>query len=129
MNSELSFSRLVPDGVGGSQFKELSVSVTLKTFAPPAQPLSVSELEEASHCGFLHLPVGWVGDMHPSPIRMWIVVLEGEMVFESSAGESRHISPGSALLLEDTTGQGHSSRVVSSRPVTLMAVRLPEHAA
>jgi quercetin dioxygenase-like cupin family protein len=64
--------------------------------------------------------------MHPSPIRMWIFVLEGEMHFEASNGEARHIKPGSALLLEDTEGQGHFSRVVGARAVTLAVVRLPQ---
>ncbi len=56
---------------------------------------------------------------------MWIYVLEGQMDFESSDGDVRRIVPGSALLLEDTTGRGHSSRVVGDSPVTLAAVRLP----
>jgi quercetin dioxygenase-like cupin family protein len=57
---------------------------------------------------------------------MWIFVLEGEMRFEASNGEARDIAPGSALLLEDTAGQGHFSRVLGPRPVTLAVVRLPD---
>ena len=55
-----------------------------------------------------------------------IFVLEGEMHFEASNGQARHITPGSALLLEDTSGQGHLSRVLGNRAVTLAVVRLPE---
>ena len=126
MTIDLSFSRLVSTADGGSRFDAISIPVTLQNFAPPAQPFSVSPLSQASQCGFLHLPADWVGDMHPSPIRMWIFVLEGEMRFEASNGEARHITPGSALLLEDTVGQGHFSRVLGSRAVTLAVVRLPE---
>ena len=64
--------------------------------------------------------------MHPSPIRMWIFVLQGEMHFEASNGDSREIAAGSALLLEDTVGVGHSSKVLGNKPAILAAVRLPE---
>ena len=84
--------------------------MTLQNFAPPAQPFSVSALSPASQYGFLHLPAGWIGEMH----------------FEASNGEARNIAPGSALLLEDTIGKGHFSRVLGSRAATLAVVRLPE---
>ena len=126
MSNDLSFSRLVPESDGGSRFEPIAIQVTLQEFAPPAQSFSVSPLSQAPQCGFLHLPIGWFGEMHPSPIRMWIFVLEGEMLFEASNGDSRSIAPGSALLLEDTVGRGHVSRVLGDRPVTLAIVRLPE---
>jgi hypothetical protein len=126
MSSTLSFSRLVPTPDGGSRFETLEVSLVLKDFAPPAQPFSVSSLATATQTGFLHLPPGWIGEMHPSPIRMWIFVLEGQMHFEASNGDGRQISPGSALLLEDTVGRGHFSRVIGHLPATLAVVRLPD---
>jgi hypothetical protein len=92
----------------------VTVPVTLQNFAPPASPFSVSTLEPASQCGFLYLPVGWAGEMHPSPIRMWIFVLQGEMHFEASNGDSRTIVAGSAVPLEDTIGIGHVSKVLGS---------------
>ena len=53
-------------------------------------------------------PPGWVGEPHPSPIRMWIFVLQGQMRFEASNGEVRDIAAGDGLRLEDTSGVGHS---------------------
>ena len=126
MTSKLLFSRLVADADGSSHFEPVDIPVTLQDFAPPAQPFSVSALAPASQCGFLHLPAGWVGEMHPSPIRMWIFVLAGEMLFEAANGQQRHIVPGHALLLEDTAGRGHVSRVLGNLPATLAAVRLPQ---
>ncbi len=64
--------------------------------------------------------------MHPSPIRMWIFVLQGEMHFEASNGDSQKIVAGSAVLLEDTVGLGHFSKVLGDSPAILAAVRLPE---
>ena len=124
--TELRFPRLIADGAQGTRFDTVEITVTSRQFAPPAAPFSVSSFETATQCGFLHLPVGWVGEQHPSPIRMWIYVLEGQMDFEASNGDVRRILPGSALLLEDTAGRGHSSRVVGDRPATLAVVRVPE---
>jgi hypothetical protein len=126
MPTDLTFPRLIADSNGGSRFDSVTIPVTLQDFAPPASPFSVSPLEPATHCGFLHLPVQWVGDMHPSPIRMWIFVLQGEMHFEASNGDSRRIAPGSAVLLEDTHGVGHFSKVLGVKPAVLAVARLPE---
>lgn len=129
MANDLSFARLVATADGGSRFDALAIPVTLQQFAPPALPFGVSPLAAASQCGFLHLPAGWIGELHPSPLRMWIFMLDGEMHFEASNGDARHLLPGSALLLEDTQGRGHLSRVLGSAPATLAVVRLPEAAA
>ena len=125
MQSSLRFARLYTDEAGESHFGQVEIEVALRQFAPPASPFGVSPLASASQCGFLHLPERWVGEMHPSPIRMWIFVLSGAMEFEAGDGETLEISPGSALLLEDTTGSGHTSRVLGNGSATLAAVRLP----
>jgi hypothetical protein len=57
---------------------------------------------------------------------MWIFVLHGEMHFEASSGESHKIVPGSAVLLEDTVGVGHFSKVLGDSAAILAVVRLPE---
>src|SRR5262249_11902342 len=114
------------DADGGSHFAEVEIPVTLQQFAPPAKPFSVSPLSSATQYGFLHLPHGWDGELHPSPIPMWIFVLSGQMEFQAANGDVRCASPGSALLLEDTSGRGHISRVIGDQDVTLAVVRLPE---
>ncbi|MGN5479259.1 hypothetical protein ACTMU2_26870 [Cupriavidus basilensis] len=58
-------------------------------------------------------------------MRMWIIMLDGEMEFEASDGERRSLVPGSALLLEDTTGKGHRGRVVGGLVATLAMVEAP----
>ena len=93
MAAPLSFVRLRPDTNGASHFEPLSVDVVSKDFAPPATPFFVSEFAPASQCGFLKPPAGWVGDTHPSPIRMWVFFLSGEMEFEASDGERRKCVP------------------------------------
>jgi hypothetical protein len=124
MASALSYFRLISDKAGESHFVPLDVDMTTRDFAPPAPPFDVSALVPASKVGFLRVPKGWVGSLHPSPVRMWIFFLSGEMEFEASDGGIRPGIPGKAMLLEDTTGRGHSSRVVGNSDAILALVQV-----
>ena len=124
MEPSVTYVRLVSDAAGESHFVSLEIGMTTRRFAPPAPPFDVSELTSASRCGFLRVPRGFVGELHPSPVRMWIFFLSGEMDFEASDGECRRCVPGDAILLEDTTGKGHLSRVVGESAAVLAAVHL-----
>ncbi|QQX87276.1 cupin domain-containing protein [Cupriavidus necator] len=123
----LAFERLYADANGDSHFGPLSVAIAERLFAPPARAFWVSPLDEAARQGFLLVPAGWVGALHPSPLRMWIFVLAGAMEFEASDGERRPLSAGSALLLEDITGKGHVSKVIGTADATLAVVQLPDN--
>lgn len=124
MPNTLTFLRLYPDDTGISHFAPVDIEVSAREFAPPAPPFGVSVLAPASRHGFLHLPGGWVGDLHPSPLRMWIIVLSGEMEFEAGDGARHRIVPGGALLLEDTVGAGHRSRVLGNGAAVLAVVHV-----
>ena len=112
MASALSFSRLFSDALGESHFASVNVELVTRDFAPPAPSFDVSDFAAATRYGFLRAPSGWVGDLHPSPMRMWVFVLSGQIEFVTSDGERRRVAAGSAILLEDTTGKGHQTRAV-----------------
>ncbi|AZG15964.1 MULTISPECIES: cupin domain-containing protein [Cupriavidus] len=124
-HSTLAFGRLYSDDAGESHFGALSFDMHERDFAPPAPAFRVSRLDPAERQGFLVIPTGWVGQFHPAPVRMWIFVLDGEMEFEASDGERRALVPGNALLLEDTHGKGHASRVIGGNIATLAMVQMP----
>jgi hypothetical protein len=124
MSSELSYMRLYADHAGESHFEPAAVETFTRHFAPPAPAFNVSVFTPALRSGFLVVPAGWLGDLHPSPLRMWIFVLDGEMEFEASDGERRPARRGDALLLEDTTGRGHRSRVIGDAVAKLAVVEL-----
>ena len=124
MTTTLSFVRLYADSVGESHFAPLEIETATRDFAPPAPSFNVSELAPAARHGFLQVPMGWVGELHPSPLRMWIFLLSGEMEFEASDGQRRQLLPGGAVLLEDTIGKGHRSKVVGSVAAVLAVVHL-----
>ncbi len=54
-------------------------------------------------------------DWHPAPRRMMTVLLAGELELEFRNGSRLKIHPGDVRLMEDTTGNGHRTRVVSGQ--------------
>ena len=124
MSNTLTYLRLYSDDAGISHFAPVAIEVMQHDFAPPAAPFGVSALQPASRHGFLSLPSGWIGELHPSPIRMWIVVTAGEMEFEAGDGAKYRLVPGSALLLEDTAGMGHRSHVIGDQAAVLSVVHV-----
>ena len=65
-------------------------------------------------------------DFHVAPRRQLVVNLTGSVELEIGSGERRTLEPGSILLAEDTTGQGHISRNVGGEPRTCLFVHLDE---
>jgi hypothetical protein len=116
--------RLFADSEGESHFTASSIDLASSNFAPPAPPLEVSAIVDARH-GFLRAPPGWFGDWHPSPARQFMCLLSGTLEVSVSDGETRQITPGTIVLLEDTAGRGHATRVVSEQPAVLVFAQLP----
>ena len=54
-------------------------------------------------------------DWHPAPRRQYIVNLEAGVKLTASDGESRVISTGEVILVEDTTGKGHLSQGIGGK--------------
>ena len=103
--------RIYEDAEGNSHFGEMRITFELLDYAPPAAPISVSQVIGAESVTFISSPAGWFGDWHPAPRRQLIFVLAGELQTEVSDGEKRVFRPGDFLLVEDTTGRGHRSSV------------------
>ena len=112
-----------PDGVSRIE-KGLPILFEPRDFVPPSPPIGVSVLAAASGYAFLSVPAGFDGGWHPSPRSQWIFCLSGNMRMEAGDGQVHTTSPGDAVLLEDTTGRGHYSRVVSDVPAVFAAVQL-----
>jgi hypothetical protein len=123
--SSIKYDRLYSGSDGRSRVqKNLEIELTARDFVPPAPPIGVSTLKPASTYAFLLVPAGFIGDWHPTPKRQWLFYLQGEMEYEAGDGTKWRVGPGSYMLTEDTTGQGHRSRVLSPTPALMVAVQL-----
>lgn len=112
------------DSDGESHFGDIDLELAEAEYAPPAPPLHVSDAVETEQALFFRAPNDWMGDFHPSPRRQLYVGLTGELAVTVSSGETRHFGPGSVVLLEDTDGRGHVTRVVGDTDVVGMFVHL-----
>jgi hypothetical protein len=122
-----SYVRLFADEHGESHFAEVDVPLVAGDFAPPATPLHVAALFPATSCGYVSGPPDWDGSTpHPSPRRQLMCNLRGEYEVTASDGTVRRFPAGSVLLLEDTSGKGHTTRGVSNEELLVVWVALAE---
>jgi hypothetical protein len=123
--SAIKYDRLYSGSDGRSCVeKDLEIELPMRDYVPPAPQIGVSALRSASTLAFYLVPAGFIGDWHISPKRQWLFFLQGEMEYEAGDGTIWRVGPGTYMLTEDTTGQGHRSRVISQNPTLMAAVQL-----
>ena len=108
-----------PDGE--SHFEDQQVELTdlgPMGFISAKVPSSGVQFREVS--GDYHL------DFHKAPRRQYVVNLTGSVEIEIGDGTKRIMGPGTILLAEDTTGQGHISRNVKGEPRTCLFIHLDD---
>jgi mannose-6-phosphate isomerase-like protein (cupin superfamily) len=122
---KLEYTRLFADADGESHFADARFDLQAVDFAPPAPAVNISDFLAATQCGFLSCPPGWFGDWHPSPRRQFFFFLAGRAEFSASDGEARTLERGDVLLMEDTTGKGHATRVTGTIDLVVAVAQLP----
>ena len=118
------YIRLYTDESGESHFQDLEAELAPVDFAPPSAPLDLSVPITATQFAFLGGPAGWHSDWHVSSARNMFVIVSGEWELEASDGEVRRLGPQTVLLVEDITGKGHRSRVLTDEGSLAIAVQL-----
>ena len=117
----LSYARVYPDSDGVSHFGEDDIAWSRL----PGLEASTTALLPARSVGFLRLPEGFSQGYHPSPRKQFLVVMKGLFEVTAGSGEKRVFAPGSVLLVEDTTGQGHRTRNAGQGEVLVTRVPVP----
>ena len=117
---------LYVDDRGESHFKEISIELEPAEFSPPAPPLNVSTTVPVKQLLFVSAPVGWKGDLHPSPARQYLLMISGQLEIQTSDGESRRFKEGDVLLGTDVIGKGHISRSLGPDELQAVIIQLSE---
>ncbi len=107
------FNDLFVDESGESHWREVTVALEEKTFAPPAKAIEISDTMPAMGLLFLRLAAGWDEPIHPTPRVQTLICLRGAVEVTASDGEARRIGPGDVWRMADTFGKGHHTKVVS----------------
>ena len=107
----MNITRIFSDSRGDSHFEE--IEIPLKD-AGKIGRLSVRF--PATGIIFRENDAGYDYDWHTAPQRQYIILLDGEIEIEVSDGEKRRFRGGDILLVEDTGGKGHKTRVTNNQP-------------
>jgi hypothetical protein len=120
------YTRLITDANGASKFEEMEIGLTKGFAVPPAEPLfNAPFLMPEGATFWIGAPTDWRGDEpHPAPRRMIFITVRGEYLVTVSGNVARRFPPGSVLVLEDTTGIGHSTSITSTEDCYVFAVGL-----
>ena len=129
----MKYARLYADADGISHFDDIEVPqtpltgyVTSGEIAAPT--ILISALCEAASVAFACFPAGWVGDWHPAPRRQFMTCLAGEWENVDGTQQARRFKAGDVLLLEDTVGVGHLTRIIGDTDCLVQITVLPnEH--
>ena len=90
----------------------------------PMGDTETTQLQDATDIVFRRAPAGYFHEWHVAPKRQYVITLSGQWEVEVGDGSRRRFDPGDVLLAEDTTGQGHRSRVLGSEPRVYAFVRV-----
>ena len=121
------YVRLYTDETGEAHFEDLEVALTPVNIAPPAAPLDIAQCVPTTQSFWVGASVGWAGDTpHPTPQRQLFCTLQGEYEVTASDGSIRRFPPGSVLVLEDTWGKGHSTRITGEVDTLVFGVALAD---
>ncbi len=90
------------------------------------QQILTADSRSATGAVFRSLAPGSVLERHTAPRRQFVVTLSGSWEIEASAGVVKIFRPGDVMLADDTTGEGHISRVVGNEPHVFMTVPLAD---
>jgi hypothetical protein len=93
-----------------SHFEDLDLELT------PAARVCSSELHPARGIVFRCAPPDHRSAFHPVPRRQFVITLSGQVEIETGDGTVRRFGPGDVMLAEDTSGRGHSTRVIGGQP-------------
>ena len=76
----------------------------------------LSEVVATSSISFRETKSGGTFAPHDAPTRQFVITLSGTLEFETATGATFLIRPGDILLAEDTTGTGHSWKLMDDKP-------------
>ena len=90
------------------------------------QKILTTESWPATMAVFRCVPPGTILDLHPAPRRQYLVTMAGSWEIEASNGVKKFFKAGDVMLADDTTGEGHRSRVLGNEPHIFMTVPLAD---
>ena len=98
----MSIARLYTGDDGQSHIEEMT---------PESHP-ELASLQSSTGIVFRTFDSGYFSDWHTAPRRQFVITVQGEVEIGLGDGTLHRFGPGHAMLAEDLTGKGHTTRVV-----------------
>ncbi len=111
-----------PDGVTHSE--EINLLPAPRKNYQETSRLGSASTRAALKVGFQSQAPGFFAEWHTTPYPLYTVQLSGQAEYGLGDGSVLRLGPGDVTLLEDTSGMGHTTRVVGGQPRTYMSVQL-----
>ncbi len=107
----MKITRIYSDNNGETHFEDVSIQLkdVRGDIMRMSEPLKASSMSYSAFSGAL--AESW----HTSPRKQAIIILNGEVDLAVSDGNKRRFGPGHVLVLEDTTGKGHTTHSVDGK--------------
>ncbi len=80
--------------------------------------------QAATQISFSEAAAGRFSDWHPAPRRQFVIILSGQLEIGLGDGSKHVFGPGDARLVEDTTGQGHTTATYGDQPCVTCTIPL-----
>jgi hypothetical protein len=118
----ITYAALRVDGCGTTYFDDATAELRPTVYVPGIPLVDVAEGTPVSMLTLSRCGQNYVSHWHPAPRRQFVLILEGGLDVTSSQRETRRFEPGSMLLVEDITGEGHQTRTVGVDPCVFVTV-------
>ena len=80
--------------------------------------------QDATTIRFSEAAAGRFSDWHVAPRRQYIIVVSGQLEIGLGDGSKHVFGPGDARLVEDITGQGHTTATHGDQPCVTVTIPL-----
>ena len=119
-------TRVYTDANGESHWKDEEIELKETIVGPNIPAIYASIPFPAVGCALWSAPPGMFMDWHPAPRRQITILLAGQTEGGVSDGGTRISKVGDIVLLEDTTGKGHTTRVIGSEAALFAIIPLAD---
>jgi hypothetical protein len=92
----------------------------------PGNPAEVFKMMQVAGAELHRTAAGSFDDWHRAPRRQYVITLSGRGEIEVAGGKKISTAPGSIDLVEDTTGKGHTTRVIGTEDRVTLQLPLSE---
>ena len=76
----------------------------------------LTDITSTTGISFRSSPAGSFSDWHNGPRRQYVITIGGEVELGLGDGSVHRFGPGHVTLVEDLTGQGHTTRSAGNEP-------------